>query len=65
MSLAQAYEHLGQFDAAYGELARTVDLQPANYKARIDLGNLLFAGGKTDDAQAAGQCRDGSTTEQP
>ena len=39
-------------DAAYGELARTVDLQPANYKARIDLGNLSLAGGKTDDAQA-------------
>ena len=31
---------------------RTVDLQPANYKARIDLGSLLFAAGKTDDAQA-------------
>ena len=40
-----------QFSAAYGELARTVDLQPTNYKARIDLGNLLLAGGKTDDAQ--------------
>ena len=49
--LAQAYVHLGQFGAAYGELARTVDLQPTNYKARIDLGNLLLAGGKTDDAQ--------------
>ena len=51
-ALAQAYEHLGQFSAAYGELARTVDLQPTNYKARIDLGNLLIAGGKLDDAQA-------------
>ena len=50
-ALAQAYVHLGQFSAAYGELARTVDLQPTNYKARIDLGNLLIAGGKTDDAQ--------------
>ncbi len=50
--LAQAYVHLGQYSAAYGELARTVDLQPANYKARIDLGNILLAGGKTDDAQA-------------
>ncbi len=26
-------------------------LQPTNYKARIDLGNLLLAGGKTDDAE--------------
>ena len=36
--LAQAYEHLGQYNAAYSELLRTVDLQPTNYKARIDLG---------------------------
>jgi tetratricopeptide (TPR) repeat protein len=50
--LAQAYEHLGQFSGAYGELARTVDLQPTNYKARIDLANILLAGARTDDAQA-------------
>jgi Flp pilus assembly protein TadD len=50
--LAQAYEHLGQSSAACTELARTVDLQPDNYKARIDLGNLLFADGRTDEAQA-------------
>jgi tetratricopeptide (TPR) repeat protein len=49
--LAHTYEHLGQMNAAYGELMRTVNLQPTNYKARIDLGNLLLAGGKTDDAQ--------------
>jgi tetratricopeptide (TPR) repeat protein len=51
-ALAQTYEHLGQFSSAYRELARTVDLQPANYKARIDLGDLLVAAGKLDDAQA-------------
>jgi len=50
--LAQAYLHLGQFGAAYGELARTVDLQPANLKARIDMGSLALAGGKPDNAQA-------------
>jgi tetratricopeptide (TPR) repeat protein len=50
-ALAQTYMHLGQFSAAYGELTRTVDLQPANISARIDLGNLLLAGGKIDDAQ--------------
>lgn len=49
--LSQAYEHLGQSSAACSELARTVDLQPDNYKARIDLGNLLFADGKTGKAQ--------------
>src|ERR1039458_6432516 len=50
-ALAQAYVHLGQFGGAYAELARTVELQPTNYKARIDLGNLLIAAGKTDEAQ--------------
>jgi tetratricopeptide (TPR) repeat protein len=50
-ALAQAYEHLGQFSGAYAELARTVELQPTNYKARIDLGNLLIAAGKIDEAQ--------------
>src|SRR5208337_1036283 len=50
--LSQAYEHLGRFDSASVELMRTVDLQPENYKARIDLGNLLFASGRTSDAQS-------------
>jgi len=50
-ALAQAYMHLGQYSSAYAELNRTVDLQPTNYKARIDLGNLLLASGKIDDAQ--------------
>ena len=50
-ALAQAYEHLSQFSGAYAELARTVELQPTNYKARIDLGNLLIAAGKIDEAQ--------------
>jgi Tfp pilus assembly protein PilF len=49
--LAQVYLHLGALSAAYGELLRTVDLQPANYKARIDLGSIQLAGGKIDDAQ--------------
>ena len=50
--LAQAYEHLGQFNAAYAELTVTVALQPTNLNARIDLGNLLLSGGKTDEAEA-------------
>jgi len=48
--LARAYEHLGQFDAAISELARTVDLTPRDYVARIELGNLQFAAGRTDEA---------------
>jgi Tfp pilus assembly protein PilF len=51
-ALAQVYLHMGAINTAYTELRKTVDLQPANYKARIDLGNILLAGGKTDDAQA-------------
>lgn len=50
-ALAQAYMHLGQIRSAGAELARTVELQPTNYKARIDLGNLFIMGGNTDDAQ--------------
>jgi tetratricopeptide (TPR) repeat protein len=51
-ALAQTYLHLGALSAAYGELQRTVNLQPSNLKARIDLGNLFLAGSRIDDAQA-------------
>ena len=51
-ALAQTYLHMGVLSAAYGELQRTVNLQPANNKARIDLGDMLLAGGRIDDAQA-------------
>lgn len=50
-ALAQTYLHLGQLNSATGELARTVALQPENNKARIDLGNLLLAGGQANEAQ--------------
>ena len=40
----------GSIMPAYGELMRTVDLQPGNLQARIDLGNLLVAGKQTDRA---------------
>ena len=42
--LAQSYLKLGAFPSAYNELLRTVDLQPDNAKAQVDLGNLLLAG---------------------
>jgi tetratricopeptide (TPR) repeat protein len=51
-ALAQTYLHMGALSAAFGELQRTVNLQPANYKARTDLGNMFLAGGRIDDAQA-------------
>jgi len=50
--LAKTYMHMGQVRIAYSELVYTVTLQPSNYKARLDLGNLLLAGGRVDDAQA-------------
>jgi len=50
-ALAQTYLHMGTLSAAYGELLRTVNLQPSNLKARLDLGNLLLAGGRIADAQ--------------
>jgi Tfp pilus assembly protein PilF len=48
--LAQAYLKTQAMMPAYAELMRTVDLQPTNLKARIDLGNLLLAGGQADRA---------------
>ena len=51
-ALAQSYLHLGALNAAFGELRKSVDLQPDNFKARIDLGNMFLAEGKVDDAQA-------------
>ncbi len=51
-ALSQTYLHMGAFSASYSELQRTVVLQPGNIKARIDLGNMLLAGNKFDEAQA-------------
>ena len=43
--LAKTYIQLGSIIAAYQELQRTVALDPANIQARLDLGNMLLAGG--------------------
>lgn len=51
-ALAQTYMHMGAIGSAFGELKRTVELQPSNYKARIELGSMLLGAGKIDDAQA-------------
>jgi tetratricopeptide (TPR) repeat protein len=48
--LSQAYLKSGAMMPAYAELMRTVDLDPTNLKARIDLGDLLLAGGQPDRA---------------
>ncbi len=41
--LAQAYLKLGDSSHAFQELNRTVELAPSNYRAQIDLANLLIS----------------------
>src|SRR5579871_4747906 len=53
--LAKVYVKQGNMLPAYAELLRTVDLQPSNTQARIDLGNMLLAGRQPD--RAAEQAR--------
>ena len=48
--LAKIYVKQGNMLPAYAELLRTVDLQPSNVQARIDLGNILLAGRQPDRA---------------
>src|SRR5271156_1463455 len=43
--LARTYLKLQEWDNALRELERTVELQPQNYPARLDLANLLLAAG--------------------
>ena len=48
--LAQCYLKQGLVDRAYSELSSTVDLAPRNWKAQIDLGELLFVSRHYDEA---------------
>jgi Flp pilus assembly protein TadD len=41
----------GSWAAAYQELQRTIELQPENWSAQLDLGQLVFAAGKAQDAK--------------
>ena len=49
--LAESYLHLQQWNRAYQELARTVELRPEDYKARMEMTNLLIQGRDFKDAQ--------------
>jgi tetratricopeptide (TPR) repeat protein len=49
--LAQGYLKLQDWQHAYSELSRTLELQPDNYKAHVDIANLLIAGGQVKMAQ--------------
>src|ERR1700686_2924210 len=49
--LGEIYLKLKEYNQAYAELSRTVDLAPENYRAHVDLANLLIAGGQAKQAQ--------------
>jgi tetratricopeptide (TPR) repeat protein len=49
--MAKTYLKMGSFKASYGELMRTVELNPANLQARNDLGTMLLAGNAVDRAE--------------
>jgi tetratricopeptide (TPR) repeat protein len=48
--LGKIYLKTGSIKQGYAELMRTVELTPGNLQARIDLGNVLFAGNVLDRA---------------
>ena len=41
---AQCYLQLGNWSAAFHELQKTIELEPENWRARLDLGKLYLAG---------------------
>ncbi|HXW89081.1 MAG TPA: tetratricopeptide repeat protein [Terriglobales bacterium] len=49
--LAQSYLKLQDWNDAYQELARTIELEPRNYRAQVDLISLLVAGNQLNAAQ--------------
>src|SRR5467141_4125185 len=48
---AQGFLKQGSWALAFQELSSTVDLQPENWPAQLDLGQLLLAGGKPQEAK--------------
>ena len=48
--MAQCYLKQSSWAAEYRELQRTIDLQPENWPAQLDLGQLLFAGKRAQEA---------------
>src|SRR5438105_4640343 len=51
--LARTYLKLQDWIRAYQELARTLEMQPENYPARLDMANLLIAFGKAGSLSEA------------
>jgi cellulose synthase operon protein C len=51
--LAESYMKLQDWQRAYQEFTRTVELQPDNYKAHLEIANLLIAAGQIDQLKTA------------
>jgi tetratricopeptide (TPR) repeat protein len=49
--MAQCHLNQRSWPAAFQELQQTIDLQPENWPAQLDLGQLLFAAGKAQEAK--------------
>src|SRR3984893_17423 len=49
--LAQCHMKMGSFASAFREFARTVDLDPQNWTAQLELARLSLRGGKAQDAK--------------
>src|SRR5204862_7322588 len=49
--LAQTYLKLQEWTRGYQELSRTLELQPVNYQAHIDIANLTIDGNDLNQAQ--------------
>jgi tetratricopeptide (TPR) repeat protein len=49
--LGQAHMKLGSWASAYREFARTVELEPENWPAQLQLAELSLRGGKAQDAK--------------
>src|SRR5208283_1265790 len=49
--LAQCYLKQGSWALAYHELSRTVELEPENWPAQTELGQILLAAGKGQEAK--------------
>src|SRR5580765_2135002 len=48
---AQCSMRLGNFSSAYQDLLRTVDLEPQNWPAQLDLAKLYLGGGRPKEAK--------------
>ena len=63
--LAQTYLKLQDWQHAYAELNRTLELQPDNYKAHTDVANLLIASGQPGSLKMAQEHTDLLLEKQP